>query len=182
MGRGSTSSQDHGIHASSEYNPVSQRTFMFGGSSAVPNKISEYNPEIQQWNVLTTTGPDPIAGEGARIALDTVNDVMIYLSVNDDANSYSNPTGASSTHILDLHTNEWVSADLDFTPANYGLGFSMGYVEAFDVSLYHNTEGLWAYRYEAEAATLPVPALPTGSLFLVGLGAIAYTRRKAEIA
>ncbi|NOQ63433.1 MAG: hypothetical protein GQ582_02835 [Methyloprofundus sp.] len=172
----STSNQAYGIHASSEYNPISQKTFMFGGSRAEPNILSEYTPETLQWEVLTTTGPDPIKAEGAKIALDTVNDVLIYLSVTDDANSYSNPTGASSTHILDLHTNEWVNANLDFNPVNSGLGFSMGYVEAFDVSLYHNAEGLWAYRYET--AALPVPTLPTGSLFLVGLGAIAYTRRK----
>jgi hypothetical protein len=145
----------HDIHATAEFNHVTGQSFLFGAVNTLPNHITAYDPVLSQWYEVPTTGVTPIDADGAQIAVDTVNDVIVYVSVMEDQNAYTNPSGASQTLILDLHTMEWTIPNLSFTPLNFGFGFAMGYLEKYNVSLYlTRTTGpeLWAFRYEPTAA------------------------------
>ena len=107
-----------------------------------------------QWQKVLTTGVTPVDADGAQIAVDTVNDVIVYVSVMEDQHSFTNSSGASQTLILDLHSMKWTIPQLSFTPLNFGLGFAMGYLEKYNVSLYLTRDTgrhpeLWAFRYES---------------------------------
>jgi hypothetical protein len=153
-----TSNDDgHDIHTTADYNHVSGQSFLFGGYNTLPNHMTTYDPVLSQWQEVITTGVTPIKGEGAQIAIDTLNDVIVYVSVMEDQYSYTNLSGASQTLILDLHSKEWTIPNLSFTPLNFGFGFAMGYLEKHDVSLYLTRDfswqpELWAFRYESAAA------------------------------
>jgi hypothetical protein len=116
---------------------------------------------LSEWQEVSTTGVTPIDADGAQIAVDTVNDVIVYVSVMENQNSYSNISGVSQTLILGLHSMQWTIPYLSFTPLNFGFGFAMGYLEKYNVSLYltrdtsRNPE-LWAFRYEPAAADIDI--------------------------
>lgn len=143
----------HDIHATADYNHVTGQSFLFGAVNSLPNHITAYDPVLSQWQEVLTTGATPIDADGAQIAIDTVKDVIVYVSVMEDQYSYYNTSGASQTLILDLHSMEWTIPYLSFTPLNFGFGFAMGYIEKYDVSLYLTRDisrhpELWAFRYE----------------------------------
>jgi hypothetical protein len=144
----------HNIHATADYNHVTGQSFLFGAVNTLPNHITTYEPELSQWQEVLTTGVTPIDADGAQIAVDTVNDVIVYVSVMEDQYSYTNASGASQTLILDLHSMEWTIPYLSFTPLNFGFGFTMGYLEKYNVSLYLTRDTsrhpeVWAFRYES---------------------------------
>lgn len=147
----------HDIHATADYNHVTGQIFLFGAVNTLPNHLTTYDPVMAHWQEAPTTGVIPIDADGAQIAIDTVNDVIVYVSVLEDQNSFTNSSGASQTLILDLHSMQWTKPNLGFTPLNFGLGFGMGYLEKYNVSLYmtrgfNRVPELWAFRYESAAA------------------------------
>ena len=143
----------HHEHATADYNHVTGQSFLFGAVSALPNHITSYDSVLSQWQEVLTTGVTPINADGAQIAVDTVNDVIVYVSVMEDQYSYTNSSGASQTLILNLHSMRWRRPPLSFTPLNFGFGFAMGYLEKYNVSLYLTQDEywnpeMWAFRYE----------------------------------
>lgn len=143
----------HDIDATAEFNHVTGRSFLFGGVYSLPNRVTAYDPVASQWQEMATTGVTPVNADGAQIAVDTVNDAMIYVSVLEDENSFYNPSGESQTLVLKLRSGEWTIPDVGATPLNFGLGFAMGYLEKYDVSLYLTRDfsrqpQMWAFRYE----------------------------------
>ncbi len=146
----------HDIHATADFNHVTGRSFLFGGVYTLPNRITTYDPVLSQWQPLATSGVTPVDADGAQIAVDSVNDVIVYVSVLEDQYAYTNSSGASQTLILDLQSLEWTRPDPGFTPLNFGLGFAMGYLEKYNVSLYLTRDfsrqpEMWAFRYEPAA-------------------------------
>jgi len=147
----------HKIHATADFNHVTGQTFLFGGVISLPNRITSYDPVLSQWQDVTTTGVTPVNADGAQIALDTANDVMVYVSVLEDQYSYTNVSGDSQTMVLYLNSLKWTVPDVDFTPPNFGLGFAMAYLEKYDVSVYLTRDGtrnprMWAFRFDPEMA------------------------------
>jgi len=145
----------HDYEGKAEYNHVSKQSFLFGGVVTLPNRITTYNPVLSQWQDVLTTGVTPV--DGAQIAVDTLNDVIVYVSVMEDQYSFMNVSAASQTLILNLHSMEWTRPPLSFTPRDWGLGFAMGYLEKYNVSLYLTRDEywnpeMWAFRYEPAAA------------------------------
>lgn len=156
-GHVASNNDGHDIHATADFNHVTGQSFLFGGVDTLPNHVTTYDPLLSQWQEMVTTGVTPVAADGAQIAVDTVNDVIVYVSVLEDQNSFTNVSAESQTLILDLHSQEWTIPDVSFTPLNFGMGFAMGYVEKYDVSLYltrnfSREPQLWAFRYEPAAA------------------------------
>jgi len=154
----------HDIHATADYSHVTGQSFLFGAVNTLPNKITTYDPLLSQWQEVLTTGVTPVDADGAQIAVDTANDVIVYVSVMENQYSYTNSSGASQTLILDLHSMEWTIPDLSFTPLNFGFGFAMGYLEKYNVSLYLTRDAsrhpeLWAFRYESAAGDVDIDSV-----------------------
>ena len=150
-----TNDSGHGIHAAADFNPISGRSFMFAGAHPYTNSLTEYHPDTMTWKDVVTTGLAAPFAESANIAIDTFNDIMVVVAVAEGHPTYNNPAGTSRTMILDLMTNEWFNPGPSFTPPVYGLGFTMGYLEKYNVTLYAHHQWpesgrLWAYRYSAD--------------------------------
>ncbi len=146
-----------GIEASAGFNPISQKSFRFAGNYPLSTQITEYNEIDSTWKKLETSGILPTTLRGGQpMAVDTVNNVLIYHAQN--GNEDSNTDDYSTTWILNLTTNIWENITPTIHPPNPGFNFMMTFYEKENVALYYvnvvepnigRKPELWAYRYQS---------------------------------
>ena len=139
-----------GWHLSTVYDIRAGRMLLLGNNKGSGDLLS-YNPESQSWEQLTVKGTC-LAANGAAIAFDTSNAVMMYLA-NDHPNQYHNPTGKAVTFLYHSKGRAWERLTIK-SPPLYGMNYLMQYDPGHKVFL-HFEKGpesgerieVWAFRY-----------------------------------
>ena len=158
----SSGSHPAGIEAGAGFNPVSGKSFRFAGNYTPNNQLTEYDPVKNTWEEVLTTGKVPPNGAGPSIAVDPINNVLIYHSVDKSEHFRTNSEGLADTWVLDLNTNHWKNMQPTVRPPNYAFNFTMTFSEKHNVALYYTIVAepgkpswtgkpeLWAYRYKKD--------------------------------
>jgi hypothetical protein len=132
------------------YDSFAARMLLLGrnGGSDV---LYSYDPEQRQWSVVQVKG-STLPANGATIAFDTKNGVMLYLA-NQHDNQYNNPTGKAVTFLYHSREQRWEGLDI-FSPELYGMNYLMQYDPVRNVFLHFekSTDSgerlkTWAFRY-----------------------------------
>jgi len=143
-------SSSAGYHLTMVYDSFANTMLLLGknGGSEV---LYSYDPDQHQWSVVQTEG-STLPANGATIAFDTKNGVMLYLA-NQHDNQYHNPTGKAVTFIFHSSEKRWENLDI-LSPELYGMNYLMQYDPQRNVFLHFeksadssNRLKLWAFRY-----------------------------------
>lgn len=143
-------SSSAGYHLSMVYDSFAARMLLLGrnGGSDV---LYSYDPEERQWSVVQVEG-STLPANGATIAFDTKNGIMLYLA-NAYDNQYNNPTGKAVTFIYHSGEQRWERLDIP-SPELYGMNYLMQYDPVRNVFLHFekSTDSgervkTWAFRY-----------------------------------
>jgi hypothetical protein len=132
------------------YDTLDRQVLLIGrnGGSSV---LYAYDPELHRWQELRLSG-ETLPANGATIAYDTRNHVMLYLA-NDFENQYHNPTGRSVTFLFHARDKRWERLDIQ-SPELYGMNYLMQYDPLRNVFLHFEKSPetgervrIWAFRY-----------------------------------
>jgi hypothetical protein len=139
-----------GWHLNMVYDTLARRVLLLGHNT-VDNTLFAYGGEQRVWSTVEATSK-PLPANGAAIAYDTRNHVMLYLA-NDFGDQYSNPGGKSVTFIYHSAGKQWQRLAVN-SPELYGMNYLMQYDPARNVFLHfeksHNSGErirVWAFRY-----------------------------------
>ena len=100
-----------------------------GGSSV----LWRYSPTSVLWQKVTTR-TQPFPANGAAMAYDTHQHVLLYLA-NDSPNQFHNPSGKSLTFVYSSENQAWSRLPVP-SPPLYGMNYLMQYVPAHRVVLH----------------------------------------------
>ncbi len=139
-----------GWHFSIVYDSVADRVLSLGTNMG-SDELFAYDPDAPAWKRVETKGK-PLPANGAAIAFDSHEGVMLYLA-NDHPTQYHNPAGKAVTFIYHSQAQEWERLKID-SPPLYGMNYLMQYDPLRRVFL-HFEKGLesgdrieaWAFRY-----------------------------------
>ena len=140
-----------GYHLSMVYDTFANRALLLGNNSG-SDTLFAYDPRQHQWSRVQTGG-STLPANGAAIAYDTSNHVMLYLA-NDYENQYNNPTGTAVTFIYSSREKSWTRLDIE-SPELYGMNYLMQYDPVRNAFLHFEKSRetgdrirLWAFRYK----------------------------------
>ena len=124
-----------------------------GGSSA----LWRYSPTSILWEKVTTRN-QPFPANGAAMAYDTHQHILLYLA-NDSPNQYYNPSGKSVTFVYSSESQMWKRLPVP-SPALYGMNYLTQYVPVHGVFLHFEKApdsngriAVWAFRYHDRVLT-----------------------------
>jgi hypothetical protein len=103
------------------------------GLNTGSNTLYAWRPESREWHTVQTRG-QAMPANGAAIAYDTKNGVMLYVA-NDNDNQYYNPGGKSVTFIYHSSDKRWERLDID-SPELYGMNYLSQYDPVRNVFLH----------------------------------------------
>jgi hypothetical protein len=139
-----------GWHLSMVFDSHAGKLLLLGNNGG-SDVLFAYDPERRQWQRVPVKG-SCLPANGATIAFDTHNQVMLYLA-NDYENQYNNPTGRSATFIYDSRRQGWARLTVE-SPELYGMNYLMQYDPVRRVFLhFEKTQDsadrivVWAFRY-----------------------------------
>ncbi len=141
---------DPGWHLVMVYATHIRRALLLGknGGSDV---LWAYDPEAHAWSRVKVQG-SCLPANGAAIAYDTRNGVMLYLA-NDHEDQYHNPAGRAVTFLYHAKARKWERLEIE-SPELYGMNYLMQYDPVRNVFLHFEksrTSGdriaVWAFRY-----------------------------------
>ena len=140
-----------GYHLSMVYDNFAGRMLLLGKNGG-SDKLFAYDPDRQQWSKVEVEG-SAMPANGAAIAYDTRNNVMLYLA-NDYEDQYNNPTGKAVTFIYLSREKKWIRLDIE-SPELYGMNYLMQYDPVRNAFLHFeksretgNRIQVWAFRYK----------------------------------
>jgi hypothetical protein len=140
-----------GWHLTMVYDSHAKRVLLLGNNQG-SNVLFAYDPELQRWEKVPVQG-SCLPANGAAIAFDTRNAVMLYLA-NDYENQYHNPTGKSVTFVYDSRRQAWTRLDVK-SPDLYGMNYLMQYDPVRNVFLHFEKTRdsgdrivVWAFRFK----------------------------------
>jgi hypothetical protein len=140
-----------GYHRKMVFDTYAGRVLTLGHNGG-SNVLYSYDPKTHTWAVVETIGKT-VPANGAALAYDTHNQVMLYLA-NDYHNQYNNPTGRSKTFIYDSKTKTWKHLGIE-SPELYGMNYLTQYDPVRKIFLHFerskDSEGkiaVWAFRYK----------------------------------
>jgi len=143
-------SSEAGYHLTMVYDPLVGRMLLFGKNGG-SNVLYAYDPGQIRWSVVRAEGT-PLPANGATIAYDTNNGVMLYLA-NQHDNQYHNPTGRAVTFIFHSREERWERLSIQ-SPELYGMNYLMQYDPVRNVFLHFEKSSdsadrlkVWAFRY-----------------------------------
>jgi hypothetical protein len=143
-------SSSAGYHLTMIHNTLNS-TMLLLGKNGGSNILYSYDPDRTQWSVVPVES-SPLPANGATIAFDTKNHVMLYLA-NRYENQYNNPTGKAATFIYHAGEHRWEEVEIA-SPELYGMNYLMQYDPVRNVFLHFeksadsgNRVKLWAFRY-----------------------------------
>ena len=143
-------SSSAGYHLTMVYNSLTGQPLLLGrnGGSDV---LYAYDPDRQEWAAVEVEG-STMPANGATMAFDTRNSVMLYLA-NDHDNQYHNPTGRAVTFIFHADQRRWERLKVE-SPELYGMNYLMQYDPSRNVFLHFEKSvdsderlKLWVFRY-----------------------------------
>lgn len=103
------------------------------GRNTGSDTLYAWRPESCEWHTVEVRG-QAMPANGAAIAFDTKNSVMLYLA-NDHDNQYNNPAGKSVTFIFHSADKRWERLDID-SPELYGMNYLTQYDPVRNVFLH----------------------------------------------
>jgi len=140
----------NGYHLSMVYDTWARAALLFGCNNG-SDTLFTYDPDKHLWSRVKVKG-STMPANGAAIAYDTRNHVMLYLA-NDYHNQYNNPTGKAVTFIYHSRRQEWSRLEVD-SPELYGMNYLMQYDPVRSVFLHFEKSRdsgdyirAWAFRY-----------------------------------
>jgi hypothetical protein len=140
-----------GYHLSMVYDNFAGKALLLGKNGG-SDTLFAYDPDQHQWSKVEVEG-STIPANGAAIAYDTRNHVMLYLA-NDYENQYNNPTGKSVTFIYLSREKKWTRLDIE-SPELYGMNYLMQYDPVRNAFLHFEKSRdsgdrirVWAFRYK----------------------------------
>ena len=139
-----------GWHFSIVYDSTADRVLSLGTNKG-SDQLFSYDPATPSWEPVATS-TKPLLANGAAIAFDTNEGVMLYLA-NDHPTQYHNPTGKAVTFIYHSREKSWERLTID-SPPLYGMNYLMQYDPVRRIFL-HFEKGpesgdrieAWAFRY-----------------------------------
>ncbi len=146
-GRGSVG----GWHLSMVYDTYTGQALLLGRNTG-SDTLYAWKPERRQWRTVQVKGR-AMPANGAAIAYDTKNNVMLYIA-NDNDNQYNNPGGRSVTFIYHSADRRWERLAID-SPELYGMNYLTQYDPVRNVFLHFEKSPavtgerirVWALRY-----------------------------------
>jgi len=140
-----------GYHLSMVYDNFDGRVLLLGRNGG-SDTLFAYDPDRHQWSKVEVEG-SALPANGAAIAYDTRNNVMLYLA-NDYENQYNNPTGKAVTFIYHSREKKWNRLDIE-SPELYGMNYLMQYDPVRNAFLHFEKSRdsgdrirVWAFRYK----------------------------------
>lgn len=121
-----------GWHLNMVYDTFARRVLLLGNNSQ-DTTLYSYDPAKHSWNSVPVQG-STMPANGAAIAYDTSNHVMLYLA-NDHPNQYHNPTGKAVTFIYHSAERRWERLPVE-SPELYGMNYLMQYDPVRNVILH----------------------------------------------
>ncbi|MBI4523150.1 MAG: hypothetical protein HY695_04970 [Deltaproteobacteria bacterium] len=122
------------------------------GNDKGSDVLYSYDPNSFKWEVVKVNGKT-LPGNGAALAYDTHNHVMLYLA-NDYHNQYDNPSGKSVTFIYESKTKTWKRLNVQ-SPDVYGMNYLTQYDPIHRVFLHFEKArdsgerlAVWTFRYQ----------------------------------
>ena len=141
-----------GWHQNMVYDTYAGRVLLFGNNSG-DTTLYSWDPERHAWSVTQTTG-NVMPANGAAIAYDTKNHVMLYVA-NDFKDQYSNPTGRAVTFLYHSAERRWERLGIT-SPELFGMNYLTQYDPVRNVFLFfektHDSGDrvrVWAFRTPA---------------------------------
>jgi hypothetical protein len=143
-------SSSAGYHLTMVYDSFADKILLLGrnGGSDV---LYAYDPDRTLWSVVSVKG-STIPANGATIAFDTKNQVMLYLA-NAYHNQYHNPTGKAVTFLYHSREQRWQKVEIQ-SPELYGMNYLMQYDPVRNVFLHFEKSTdtgdrlkVWAFRH-----------------------------------
>lgn len=139
-----------GWHQNMVYDTFSHLVLLLGRNPGDETLFS-YDPQKHAWRTLDTEG-HPLPANGAAIAYDTKNHVMMYLA-NDYPDQYNNPSGKAVTFLYHSEDRRWEQLKTK-SPDLYGMNYLMQYDPKRKVFLHFEKNKdsgehirVWAFRY-----------------------------------
>ena len=124
------------------------------GNNRGSGDLWAYSLPIRKWEKVTVN-EIPLPANGAAIAYDTHQDVLLYVA-NDHSNSYNNPSGKSVTFLYSSLAQSWTRLEIA-SPPLFGMNYLTQYDPVRRVFLhfektYQSDEKLavWALRWESK--------------------------------
>ncbi len=110
----------------------------------------------QKWEKIEV-GETPLPANGAAIAYDTNQNILLYLA-NDHPNSYNNPSGKSVTFLYASSTHSWKRLNIE-SPPLFGMNYLTQYDPVKKVFLHFEKTSktdeqlsVWALRWKVKKA------------------------------
>ncbi len=132
------------------YDTYARAALLFGKNGG-DNTLYTYRPGDPRWRRVEVRGTT-LPAEGAAIAYDSRNHVMVYLA-NRGKDPYYNESGAAVTFVYDSPTQTWQRLTID-SPPLYGMNYLMQYDPVRNVVLHFERDEdsadrlrVWAFRY-----------------------------------
>ncbi len=123
------------------------------GNNKGGHDLWRYSTSEQSWEQVRVKNPPSLPANGAAMAYDTHQNVLLYLA-NDSSNPYSNPSGKSMTFLYDSSTQSWARLKI-LSPPLYGMNYLTQYDPVRKVFLHFEKESqsdehlaVWAFRWE----------------------------------
>ncbi len=139
-----------GWHLVMVYDTRARRALLLGNNKG-SSVLYAYDPDRHEWSVVKVRG-SCLPANGAAIAYDTRNGVMLYLA-NDYENQYHNPTGRAVTFVYESAARAWRRLEIE-SPELYGMNYLMQYDPVRNVFLHFEKTrssgdriAVWAFRY-----------------------------------
>lgn len=139
-----------GWHLNTVYDTLARRVLLLGDNSG-SSTLFAYEATGRQWSPVPARGA-PMPANGAAVAYDTRNHVMMYLA-NDHGDQYHNPGGKAVTFLYHSAEQRWERLEIP-SPELYGMNYLMQYDPARNVFLHFEKSKdsgdrvrIWAFRY-----------------------------------
>lgn len=141
-----------GWHLSMVYDSFADAALLLGRNTG-SDTLYAWRPEQREWHTVEVQN-HPLPANGAAIAYDTKNKVMLYLA-NDHENQYHNPTGKAVTFIYHSAGKRWERLEIK-SPELYGMNYLTQYDPVRNVFLHFEKSPaltgdrirVWAFRYK----------------------------------
>lgn len=142
-----------GWHLSMAYDTHAGQALLLGRNTG-SDTLYAWTPETSEWHTVETRGERAMPANGAAIAFDSKNGVMLYIA-NDHDNQYHNPGGKAVTFIYHSQGRRWERLDID-SPELYGMSYLTQYDPVRNVFLHFEKSPsatgqrirVWAMRYK----------------------------------
>jgi hypothetical protein len=140
-----------GWHLKLAFDTYARQALLLGNNQS-SGVLYAWDPVKLDWRTVEVNR-QPLPANGAAMAYDTRNHVLLYLA-NDYENQYHNPTGKAVTFIYHSEGQRWERLEIE-SPELYGMNYLTQYDPVRNVFLHFERSPastgerlrVWAFRY-----------------------------------